>query len=63
MGMTNEIPISSQGPKGGNAQVLQDAERSAAYFGKYTDNPKRKWDELPRRVTGFFLVQKYPILQ
>ena len=35
MGMKNEIPISSQGPKGGNAQFLQDAERHAANFGKF----------------------------
>ena len=34
MGM-NEIQISSQEPKGGNAQFLQDAERNAAYFGKF----------------------------
>ena len=29
----DEIPTSSQGPKGGDAQFLQDAERHAAYFG------------------------------
>ena len=34
MGMINEIPISSQGPKGSNMQFLQDAERNAANFGK-----------------------------
>ena len=34
MGMMNEIPISSQGPKGGNTQCLQDAERNAAHIGK-----------------------------
>ena len=34
MGMMNGIPISSQGPRGGNAQFLQDAERNAAHFGK-----------------------------
>ena len=34
-GMMNEIPISSKGPKGGNALFLQDAERSAAQFGKF----------------------------
>ena len=33
--MLNEIPISRQGPKGGNAQFLQDAERNAAYLGKF----------------------------
>ena len=26
MGMMNEVPTSSQGPKGGNAQFLQDAK-------------------------------------
>ena len=35
IGMMNEIPISSQGPKGGNTKCLQDAERNAAYFGKF----------------------------
>ena len=35
MGMLNDIPICSLGPKGGNAQFLQDAERNAAYFGKF----------------------------
>ena len=35
MGMMNEFQISSQGPKGGNAHFVQDAERSAAYFGKF----------------------------
>ena len=35
MEMMNEIPISSQGPKGGKARILQDAERNAAYFGKF----------------------------
>ena len=34
MGMMNEIPFCSKGPKGGGAQVLQDAEINAAYFGK-----------------------------
>ena len=35
MGMMNEIRISSQGPKGGNAQFLKDVERNAVYFGKF----------------------------
>ena len=30
----NQIPISSQGPKAGNAQFLQDVERNVAYVGK-----------------------------
>ena len=30
-----EILISSKGPRGGNAFFLQDAERNAAYFGKF----------------------------
>ena len=30
--MMNVIPLYSQGPKGGNALFLQDAERNAAYF-------------------------------
>ena len=34
MGMMNEIPISSKGPKGCNTLFLQDAERNAAYFGE-----------------------------
>ena len=33
--MMNEIPFSSQGPKRGNAQFLQDAGRNAAHFGKF----------------------------
>ena len=35
MGMMNEIPISSKEPKGGKALFLQDAERNAAYFGRF----------------------------
>ena len=35
MGMTNENPTFLQGPKGGDVQFLQDAERNAAYFGKF----------------------------
>ena len=35
MGTINEIPISSNGPKGCNALFLQDAERKAAYFGEF----------------------------
>ena len=31
----HEIPISSQGPKGVNAQFLEDAERNAAYFSRF----------------------------
>ena len=34
MEMMIEIPISSRGPKGGNALFLRDAERCAAFFGK-----------------------------
>ena len=30
-----KFPISSPGPKGGNTQFLQDAERNATYFGKF----------------------------
>ena len=35
MGMMSGIPIPAKGPKGGHAQFLQNAERSAAYFGKF----------------------------
>ena len=35
MEMMSEIPISSNEPKGGQARILQDAERNAAYFGKF----------------------------
>ena len=35
MGMMNEIPTSSQGPKGDNAQFLQNAGIHAAYFEKF----------------------------
>ena len=35
MGMMSEIPISSQRPKGGNAQFLQDAESNATHLGKF----------------------------
>ena len=35
MRMMKEIPISSQGPKGGNAHFLEDAERNAAYSGMF----------------------------
>ena len=35
MGVVNEFPFSSQGPMEGNAQILQVAERNAAYFGKF----------------------------
>ena len=34
MRMMNEIPISSKGPKEGNALFLQDAERNATDFGR-----------------------------
>ena len=34
-GMMSEIPFVSQEPKRGNAKFLLDAERSAAYFGKF----------------------------
>ena len=33
--MMSDIPISSKGPTGGNALILQDEDRSAAYFGKF----------------------------
>ena len=35
MGKVNGIPLSSKELKGGCAQFLQDAERNAAYFGKF----------------------------
>ena len=35
MGMMSEIPISIKEPKGGKALFLQDAERNAAYFGRF----------------------------
>ena len=35
MGMMSGFPMSSQGPKGGDAQFLQDAATNAAYFGKF----------------------------
>ena len=35
VGIMNETPISSKGPKEGNAQILQDLERNAANFGKF----------------------------
>ena len=35
MELMNEIPISLQGPKGGKARFLQDAERNAPYFGEF----------------------------
>ena len=34
IGIINEIPIYSKGPKEGNALFVQDAERNAAYVGK-----------------------------
>ena len=48
MGMMNIIPISAQGPKGGNALLLQDAERMhAAYL------------EKNKTGTSYTLVQVY----
>ena len=52
MGMMSEIPIASQGPKEVEAQLLQDAERNAAYFDKikpwYTKyigpGPEKTWN-------------------
>ena len=35
MGMMSGFPMSSQGPKGGDAQFLQDAATIVAYFGKF----------------------------
>ena len=52
----NEIPISSQGPKGGNAQFLQDAERHAAYFGKFKP---RYFMHVGRRSEEIWTLVKY----
>ena len=53
MGMMNEIPISSKGPKEGTALFLQYTERNAAYFNRFNKNLEI-WEVLRRssRTTG-----------
>ena len=65
MGMMNDILISCQESKGGNAQFLMCVGPGSAntrMFEKHTDN-REKWEELANQDTAVYLVQKHSVLK